>query len=339
LIELDNGALQLDILPTRGMGIWRARAAGMTIGWRSPVTDGPIHPALVPLDAWGGLGWLDGFDELLARCGLETNGPPFREGDRTQTLHGRIANLPAHRAAIQVGQDAPHVVSVVGEVDETRLFAAQLRLNTRISTRPGALSFTVRDEVTNLKDQPFGFELLYHWNFGPPLLEEGARFRAPVRTICPRTDHAAAGLNEYDRYGAPTPGVAEEVFFFELWGTGERGQTLAVLHNRAADLGIALRFAIAELPCFVLWKNLGGMADGYVTGLEPSLNYPNAKPYELKHDRVRMLAPGESHVMETTFELLIGEGAVGAAVAEIETIQRQGSPTCHARPIEPFVAP
>ena len=43
-----------------------------------------------------GLGWLDGFDELLVRCGLESNGAPeFNpNGSLRYPLHGKIANMP-----------------------------------------------------------------------------------------------------------------------------------------------------------------------------------------------------------------------------------------------------
>src|ERR1700720_1471101 len=79
LIEVDNGALAFSIVPTRGMGLWKGRYQGLALGWESPVTDGPVNPAFVNLMNWGGLGWLEGFDELLARCGLENNGAPYTE--------------------------------------------------------------------------------------------------------------------------------------------------------------------------------------------------------------------------------------------------------------------
>ena len=37
LIELENGALSLSILPTRGMGIWRGQYRGNFLGWHAPV--------------------------------------------------------------------------------------------------------------------------------------------------------------------------------------------------------------------------------------------------------------------------------------------------------------
>ena len=41
------------------------------------MADGPVNPAFVNLSGLGGLGWLDGFDELLARCGLALEWRPF----------------------------------------------------------------------------------------------------------------------------------------------------------------------------------------------------------------------------------------------------------------------
>jgi hypothetical protein len=80
LIEVDNGALSFSVLPTRGMGLWRGDYRGNALGWRSPVS-GPVHPKFVHPSDRGGIGWLAGFDELLCRCGLASNGPPGE--DRT----------------------------------------------------------------------------------------------------------------------------------------------------------------------------------------------------------------------------------------------------------------
>ena len=109
LIVVDNGALRFSVVPTRGMGLWNGWYLGNRLGWDSPISDGPVNPAFVNLGAHGGLGWLEGFDELLARCGLENNGAPFEietvkpDGSKSHTtfgLHGRIANIPASYVAV-----------------------------------------------------------------------------------------------------------------------------------------------------------------------------------------------------------------------------------------------
>src|SRR6185369_7830818 len=108
LIEVHNGALAFTVLPTRGMGLWRGDYHGLSLGWRSPV-EGPVHPKYVNLADRGGLGWLAGFDELLCRCGLASNGPPGKDDNGTPlTLHGRIANLPAQAVEVRVSLDPPY---------------------------------------------------------------------------------------------------------------------------------------------------------------------------------------------------------------------------------------
>ena len=107
------------------MGLWKASLGEVQLGWRSPVS-GPVHPALVNLADEGGLGWLRGFDELLCRCGLESNGAPEYNANGTLRygMHGRIANTPAHNVQVTIDGDTGEI-AVVGIVDETRLVRQQ----------------------------------------------------------------------------------------------------------------------------------------------------------------------------------------------------------------------
>jgi hypothetical protein len=337
-ITVDNSRLAFDVIPTRGLGLHAARLDATRVGWQSPITDGPVHPCFVDLSARGGLGWLQGFDELMARCGLESNGPPNFEsqGRLVQGLHGRIANIPARQVAVRVAEEPPHAIVVEGEVDEAELFFGRLRLSTRISTVPGSNCLTVHDRVTNLRGVSGPFQLLYHWNFGPPQLEAGARFVAPVHTVCPRDARAAAGIDSYDHFGPPEPGFAEQVYYFRLHAGCDR-RTVVLLRNRAGDQGVALRFDLRQLPCFTLWKCTQSAADGYVTGLEPGVNYPNARSAEEARGRVPILPPGGFAEFETLLEVLGSTEEVAAIEAEVARIQQQGGPAImHGEPVEPF---
>lgn len=336
LIQLDNGALSMAIVPTRGMGLWKGQFQGDPLGWRSPIHDGPVNPAFVNLTHWGGLGWLEGFDELLVRCGLESFGPPYSEGGRDYTLHGKIANIPASYVAVHVEEAAPFTLTIEGHVEESKLFGPQVRLETRISTVPGSNRLTVRDEFVNLKDSPCEFQVLYHWNLGEPFLEEGARFIAPVRVVVPRDARAQEGIDHVDVYEGPQPGFAEQAYFFDLHAARQDGRTLALLRNRSGEKGLALRFAKEQLPHFTLWKNSGGLNEGFVTGLEPGTSYPNAKPFEKSHHRVPTLPVGGRYVAETTLEILNTKDSVTAVEAEIQAIQGQGERDVLRRPTAPY---
>ena len=338
LIQVQNGALSFSVIPTRGMNLWKAQFGEISLGWDSPVRDGPVNPAFVDPHAWGGLGWLDGFDELLARCGLDSFGPPYKDGDRVFTLHGRISNMPAHFVSVHIDENPPHAITIEGRVIESRLFHTQIEMVTKITTVPGSNAITVRDEFTNLRDSPSDLQILYHWNFGPPLLEEGAQFLAPAKTIVPRDNAATEDLANFKEYGPPSPGSAEMVYLLELIGDGPDSRTLAVLRNHAGDAGVALRFSTRELPAFTLWKNQGGRNEGYVTGLEPGSGYPNPKPFEKSRNRVKSLAPGETVVAEITLEVADSSNTVEAWEAEIKALQSKAIQTIHPKPVEPFVS-
>ena len=76
VIWVDNGKLQIGVIVTRGLGIQAVNMNGtQVLGWDSPVKE-VVHPKFINLNSRGGLGWLEGFNEWLCRCGMEWNGHP-----------------------------------------------------------------------------------------------------------------------------------------------------------------------------------------------------------------------------------------------------------------------
>jgi hypothetical protein len=330
LIEVHNGALSFSILPTRGMGLWRGDYRGLSLGWRSPAP-GPVHPKFVQLNDRGGLGWLAGFDELVCRCGLASNGPPGNDDGTPLTLHGRIANLPAEVVEVRIGLDPPYELCVIGEVEEACLFFPQLRLTTSYTTVPGSNRLVVHDVVENRGAQPAELQMLYHCNLGPPFLEAGSRILAPIKEMAPQTARAAEGIATYDACSAPAAGFREQVYVYELLADA-RGHTLALLTNAGADRAVSVRFGCAELPCFTVWKNTAAFEEGYVVGLEPATNFPNFKSFERKQGRVRVLAPGGRWECRWSLEVADHAQAVAALTAEVARLQAHASAVVHRTP-------
>jgi hypothetical protein len=330
VVHVNNGLLSFDVLPTRGMGIWRAQVGELSVGWNSPVP-GPVHPSLVPLAEPSGLGWLDGFDELLVRCGLESNGAPeFTEhGQLRYGLHGRIANRPAHQLQVHADGESGELV-VAGIVDETRFHFCKLRMFSSISTRVGQPSLRIRDTVENLSGSPTDIQLLYHINFGPPLLGAGARVVAPVQALVPRTAAAAAELSQWDSYPPPRAGTLEQVYFFQLQSNHQQ-QTAVLLHDATAARGVSVHYNTRQLPCFTLWKNPTAEADGYVTGLEPATNYPNPRSFETRQGRVVPLGPGETATFDVELHIHVTADQVHRAQQQIAALQ-VAPPTIYDQP-------
>jgi hypothetical protein len=335
LLEVENGTLSLSILPTRGMGIWRGDYHGNSLGWKAPVR-GPVHPKFVNLDHRSGLGWLTGFDELLCRCGLANNGPPGVDtrpdgSSMPLTLHGRIANQPAHFVEVRIDLEPPHDMSITGHVAEGGLFFPHLHLTSTISTRPGWNRFVVHDVVENRGAQPTEMQMLYHCNLGAPFLGAGSRVIAPFRELAPLTTRATEGIDTYGVFTKPTPGFAEQVYCV-LPATDAEGQSIALLQNAAGSRAVQIRWNPEELPCFSLWKNSAGVEDGYVTGLEPGTNFPNPKSFERSKGRVRLLQPGERWECTWSFEVLDCKDEVTRNVAALEDLQAKAKGLLHRMP-------
>lgn len=332
LLRVDNGKLAFAVLPTRGMSLWKAWLGGDEIGWKSPV-HGPVHPAFVPLMEPGGLGWLDGFDELLVRCGLESNGAPeFDEetGRLKYPLHGRIGNKPARHVSVAVDGDSGEI-TVTGVVEETRFHFLKLRMTTTMTTRVGESTVRIRDVIENLSASPAEGQMLYHINFGEPLLDAGSRFVAPVKTVVPRNAHSAQGLANWDAYSAPEPGFAEQVYFLELVGDSQ-GQTRTLLKNAHGTRGVSIVHNIQQLPCYTVWKNTTASIDGSVTGLEPGTNFPNPRSFEGKKGRVLKLAPGASATLDISLEVHGSTAEVSAAEKKVVDLRGNVKPTIFGEP-------
>jgi hypothetical protein len=329
LVELIAGDTRVFILPDRGLGIWKMICGGVELGWQSPVA-GPVHPALVPLGEPSGLGWLDGFDELVARCGLVSNGAPDFDasGRLVHGLHGRIANLPAHELTVTLDDDAG-TITLTGAVDETRFLIHALRMETSLVLSADRPRIAWTDTVTNLSARPASMQLLYHVNLGPPLLGAGAEVVAAIDELAPRDATAAADVPTWNRYDAPRAGRGEDVHFARI-RPDAAGLASALLVAPDGSQAAGLSWRDASLPCFALWKNQGALADGYVTGLEPATNYPNPRSFEEAQGRVVPLGPGESVRFDLALEHLAGErlAATRQAIAALAA----APPAIHAQP-------
>ncbi len=335
-IRVDTGPLRFDVLPTRGMSLWKAWTEDGPIGWHSPVR-GPVHPQFVPLTEASGLGWLDGFDEWLVRCGLESNGAPEFEADGRLKygLHGRIGNKPAHRVELSVDGETG-TIRIVGIVDETRFHFFKLRMTTTIEARVGESTIAIRDTISNLSASPTEAQMLYHINFGPPLLAEGSQVVAAAKTVVPRNDHSSQGLANWSSYSAPKPGTVESVYFFELLAD-QQHETQVLLKNPQSSRGTSLSFNVQQLPCFTLWKNTTAEADGYVTGLEPGTNFPNPRSYEGEQGRVVRLSPGGNSTFDLRIDVHQSPDEVARAVDAIHAL-RIAEPQVHDRPMPGWCA-
>ena len=333
LIVIDNGRMTITLVPTRGMGILHVVSGDLRLGWHSPVRE-VVHPKYVNLEARGGLGWLEGFNEWMARCGLEWAGHPGQDrfinnlgeaAEMNLTLHGKVANIPASEVEVIVEREPRPRLRVRGRVDERAFYGPKLELWTEVSTEPGSLAFRIEDALTNRGAFEQEFQVLYHANYGPPLLGAGSRFSAPLRRVTPFNAHAATAVAAYAEYDGPVRGFIEQVYNLHPYADAD-GRSMVMLRNAAGNRAVSMGFDVAELPYVTLWKNLTAHEEGYVTGLEPGTGFAYTRRLEREAGRVPKLKPGQSRRFAIDVGLHATTEAVQAVDDRIRRVQN-GRPT------------
>ena len=332
LVEIDTGAMKITVVPTRGMNVLQAVAGDVRLGWHSPVKE-VVNPSFIELTGRNGLGWLEGFNELVTRCGYEWVGHPGKDTDGTLlTLHGLAANIPASKVVLSVDEKPPYTIRLKGLLREQAFKKVDFTIATELNTVPGAKSFTINDRLTNNGDYPKEYQALYHSNFGPPLMEKGAKFAAPVREVSPFNDYAGKLLSTWQTYQDRTKDFDEVVYNVFPYGD-ENGNTLTMVHNAAGTLGASIAYNVNALPAFSLWKNMDTDAQGYVTGMEPGTSFSYNRKYQRDLKLVPTIGPKESREFQITYTLLDSKAKVDAALKRVETIQDGRKTTVRETPL------
>jgi hypothetical protein len=314
----------------RGFDLLAAEYRGIPIGWRSPT--GPRHPGLASPEENRGWGFLRSFTGLLATCGLDHalgpatssaldyNYPGFSETD--YPLHGRISQIPGRLLGYGerwAGDEC--TLWAEGEVAQMAVFGENLVLTRRIEAKLGASTISVDDRVENRGFRPTPHMLLYHYNFGYPLLDDGAELLVPSRAIvhAMHQDLRAQGTG-YRIQGPPRPDFREQVYEHDLVA-GADGMAPAALINPklgTGGFGIRLDYDRAALPCLIEWQCL--QSGLYALGMEPSTNHVQGRVFAEQRGELAIMEHGEVRCYRTRLSVLDGAEAIAAARRAIETL-------------------
>ncbi|MHB9031645.1 MAG: aldose 1-epimerase family protein [Anaerolineae bacterium] len=307
--EFETGTgFSFNVLLDRGMDIGACKYQGTSLAWEA--SPGPAHPAYYNEE---GLGWLRSFHGgLVASCGLTYAGAPTVDEGQVLGLHGRISNTPASNVWVDgAWHEDEYEMWALGRMREAVVFGENLTLTRRVSSRLGESHLRIRDRVVNEGCSVSPFMMLYHCNFGFPLLSEGTELLAPSTSVVARDAVAEPGLANHARYEAPIDGYAEQCFYHEM-AADSNGFVTVVLANRkfaeGRGLGAYVKYRQAELPRFTQWKMVG--AGTYVTGLEPANCGVEGRDKDRASGKLQFLQPGE----QREFMLEIGVLPDNAAI-------------------------
>ena len=295
-LDVSTGAgLSFTVLPSRCMDISHLSLKGVNFSFISPCG----HAAPQFYDRQG-TGFLRSFTAgFLTTCGLDTSGPPDDSEGGERPMHGLINATPAEQFgwSIDISDGVP-TLTLRGKMRQAVLFGEHLWLERTYTVRYNENRIHLHDRVYNAAFKPQEHMMLYHFNFGYPLLCEDTVLNIPSKSVVPRDERAAQGLDRWNKVDEPTQDYAEMCFFHDALAD-ERGIAKMGMFNPRLNMGFECEYSALTLPCFLEWKMMN--KGEYVMGFEPANNFLGGRAKERAAGRLVTLAAGESRAYDFDF--------------------------------------
>ncbi|MEX2397133.1 MAG: DUF4432 family protein, partial [Balneolales bacterium] len=191
-------------------------------------------------------------------------------------------------------------MSLTGKMMQSTTFGPHLELKRIISAKLGSPVITIRDEITNRGNTHAPHMLLYHCNFGWPLVDEGAEIKWDGDLQVPNDENRKI-FNLERNYKKCLPpiddhqGTGEAVGFIDAAANSE-GICECGIVNQSIGLEVSLKFNKKQLHWLTNWQHWG--KDEYVMALEPGTHPPIGQSAARKDKTLLMMEPGESRTYD-----------------------------------------
>jgi hypothetical protein len=234
-VEVRTGSgFNFTVLPDRGMDIPDAEFSGRSLCWRS--STGAVAPAFFePV----GPGWLRGFfGGLLTTCGLSFVGPADVDEGEVLGVHGRVSYIPARNVCTDCRWEGDeYMMCVRGAVTETSSLGPRVTLTRNISTRLGANSISIEDTIENEGYLTAPFTMLYHINFGFPVLSGDTTLLSPTKSVATAEGEAVTQADQYCRFHDPQAEPHEGLFSHAMAPDADGYVTAALISRDPIPFG------------------------------------------------------------------------------------------------------
>lgn len=282
-----GGGLSFTVVIDRALDIGEANLRGIPLAWCSQT--GYTHPAYYESD---GNKWLRGFfGGLLTTCGLSYFGAACKDNGVELGLHGRISNIPAGSVFVNkywAGED--YILELSGKMLEVSSLGEKLCLTRRIKVIAGENTIHLDDTVENIGFKTTEHMIMYHMNFGYPLVSEDSVFTSPTKKVIPVTEVGERDIKNLARITAPDVSYVERAYH-RLMQPDKKGFVTVKLENKRLKTGVSIKYNGKVLDNFIQWKMFG--AGEYVMGLEPANGYVWGRAKNREMGTLKFLKPGE----------------------------------------------
>ncbi|HBG27709.1 MAG: DUF4432 domain-containing protein [Planctomycetes bacterium GWF2_41_51] len=300
-----GSGLRYKLVIDRAMDIADAFYNQHSLAWLSHTGAASPRP-----DSDHGLEWLYSFGGgLLTTCGLSHIGGPETDEYGSRGVHGRISNTPATiESVIQPDLATGNLdMSITAVIEESKVFGPNLKLRRTVSGTLGSPQIRICDKVINRGNTSVPHMLLYHCNFGWPLVDEDTQiiYKGLCKSRGSKADNEVFnGKGNYKICQKPLDthsGGGEACGFIDV-DADEKGMCRIGFYNSRLNLAVTMQYNKKQLPWLTNWQHWG--RGEYVTALEPGTNPPIGQKKAREQKQLIFLEPGESKTYELKISVL-----------------------------------
>jgi len=229
-------------------------------------------------------------------------GAPCVDEGKPLGLHGRASALVAeHTSSGEYWDGDDYSISISGVMREAAVFAENIQLSRNIRVKAGENKIQIKDTVVNCGFDRQPLMILYHFNFGHPIVGPQTRLITSQNAgVSPRDEIAAEGFDKCYEFQTPTHQYAEQVFYHDLIPDDE-GVVFAELYNESLNIGAKVGVKKNELPYMIQWKQMG--EGDYTCGLEPATGKPEGRAAARERGELQYIEPGEQREFNIEVEV------------------------------------
>lgn len=236
--------------------------------------------------------WLRTFSAgLLTTCGPTHLSSPCTDNNESLGLHGRWSSLSAKHLCDLTDFESGKI-EISGTLYDCVLFGDKLKINRKIKSEYGKSSIIIEDKIKNEGGKPSPLNILYHCNFGFPLLDESAIVHVPSKSCSGYNEYSQQFVKERSSIKSPDAKNMEKNYL-HTFDTQDSCKTVWIYNKNINDgLAVYITFDSKQLPYLTQWV-LEDIKD-YVLALEPA-NVPcESRNILRQNNMLPFLQPGES---------------------------------------------
>lgn len=299
VIEVNNGSgIVFNVLVDKCLDIFNLSYKSNPVSFISAA--GMVAPMYYDPRVYG---WLKTFGGgLFVTCGLTNVGEPCTYEGYEYGLHGNISCIAAENVNVdQHWVNNEYCIEISGNIRQVRSLVENIVIQRKISATMFKNEIRVTDTITNQGQTRRPLMILYHMNFGYPLVNPNCEFVVPIKSTEGFNEYCEKRKEKCLKIPEPDNLYIEETYIHKVHSTNNRSGFCIINDKEDPEYGVSVTYPTDVLH--TLGQNNFFREKEYFIAFEPCNNEIKGADYEQERGNLHFLESGETIYIDLIIKL------------------------------------